>query len=162
MYSELPVFFLCPQKKQLKNRLASPPSTLVQTLTDSVHFFLSNVYCQWWMYLFVWSCFQFLSVHFGWDDVFRVWVYSVVVNKKKCQDMDHFQTCEDVDMRNVFLHEVSIIKDVFHIVFVILSHSKHACALDHVFPVTDTWRLFVDFKCSLSVRLCPSIQEGTY
>lgn len=118
------------------------------------------------MYLFVWSCFHFLSVHFGWDDVFRVWVYSVVVswevNKKKRQNMDYFQTCEDVDMRNVFLHEVSIIKDVFHIVFVILSHSKHACALDHVFPVTDTWRLFVNFKCSLSVRLGPPIQEGTY
>ncbi len=86
MYSELPVFFLCPQKKQLKNRLASPPSTLVQTLTDSVHFFFIKCLCQWWMYLFVWSCFQFVSVHFGWDDVFRVWVYSVVVNKKKCQD----------------------------------------------------------------------------
>lgn len=42
MYSELPGFVLFgfySQKKQLKNRLASPPSTLVQTLTDSVHFF---------------------------------------------------------------------------------------------------------------------------
>lgn len=89
--------------------------------------------------------------------VFRVWVYSVVVswevNLKKWQDIDHFQTCEDVDMRNVFLHEVSIIKDVSHIVFVILSHSTHACALDHVFPVTDTWRLFVDLKCSVCTPL---------
>lgn len=58
---------------------------------------------------------------------------------KKRHKTDHFQTCEDVDMRNVFLHEVSIIKDVSHIVFLyFLCHSKHARALDHVFSVTDT------------------------
>lgn len=46
---------------------------------------------------------------------------------KKRHKTDHFQTCEDVDMRNVFLHEVSIIKDVSHIVFCIsyVTQSMH-------------------------------------
>lgn len=124
MYSELPVFFHCPQKKHLKNRLASPPSTLVQTLTDSVHFFIKcllsvmNVFIcliLFWLFksLGETTCLQGLSLFCCSK------LRGKLKKKKKRHKTDHFQTCEDVDMRNVFLHEVSIIKDVSHIVFVI-------------------------------------------
>lgn len=117
MYSELPGFVLFgfySRKKQLKNRLASPPSTLVQTLTDSVHFFYQMsivsdecIYLFWSLTLGETTCLQGLSL------------FCYIVRWEVNKGIVHFffKTCEDVDMRNVFLHEVSIIKDVSTITF---------------------------------------------
>lgn len=53
----------------------------------------------------------------------------------KKENSSSFKTCEDVDMRNVFLHEVSIIKDVSTITFILFSCNSYLAQSMHVLRI---------------------------